>query len=96
MSAYVVVEVETHDQDLMVRYRELVAPTVQAHGGRFIVRGGAAETLEGGWEPQRIVIIEFPTVAAAKAWWASEEYAEPKAMRQRAGKTRMIVVRGVE
>jgi uncharacterized protein (DUF1330 family) len=80
----------------MASYRELVAPTVQAHGGRFIVRGGALETLEGGWEPQRIVIIEFPTVAAAKAWWSSPEYAEPKAMRQRAGKTRMIVVEGVE
>jgi uncharacterized protein (DUF1330 family) len=96
MSAYVVVEVETHDKDLMVRYRELVAPTVHAHGGRFIARGGAVETLEGGWEPQRIVIIEFPTVAAAKAWWSSEDYAEPKAMRQRAGKTRMIVVEGVD
>jgi uncharacterized protein (DUF1330 family) len=96
MSAYVVVEVETQDQELMLRYRELVAPTVQARGGRFIVRGGARETLEGGWAPQRIVIIEFPTVAAAKAWWSSEEYAEPKAMRQRAGKTRMIVVEGIE
>jgi uncharacterized protein (DUF1330 family) len=96
MSAYVIVEVETHDRELMERYRGLVAPTVQAHGGRFIVRGGACETLEGGWEPQRIVIVEFPTVAAAKAWWSSEEYAEPKALRQRAGKTRMIVVEGIE
>jgi uncharacterized protein (DUF1330 family) len=95
MSAYVVVEVETQDMELMVRYRELVTPTVQAHGGRFIVRGGVVETLEGGWEPQRIVIVEFPTVAAAKAWWSSEEYAEPKEMRQRAGTTRMIVVEGV-
>jgi uncharacterized protein (DUF1330 family) len=42
------------------------------------------------------VIVEFPTVAAAKAWWSSEEYAEPKALRQRAGKTRMIVVEGIE
>jgi uncharacterized protein (DUF1330 family) len=96
MSAYVVVEVETRDQKLMMRYRDLVPPAVHAHGGKFIVRGGAIETLEGGWAPQRIVIIEFPTVAAAKAWWASEEYAELKAMRQRAGKTRMIVVEGVE
>jgi uncharacterized protein (DUF1330 family) len=95
MSAYVVVEVETHDPELTARYRERTTPTVIAHNGRFVVRGGKCETLEGGWEPERIVIIEFPTVAAAKAWWSSEDYAEPKEMRQRAGKTRMIVVEGV-
>jgi uncharacterized protein (DUF1330 family) len=95
MSAYVVVEVEVHDPELMARYRDATTPTVTAHRGRFIVRGGACETLEGGWSPERLVIIEFPTAAAAKAWWSSEEYAEPKAMRQRAGRTRMVVVEGV-
>jgi uncharacterized protein (DUF1330 family) len=89
------VEVETHDRKLMEEYRTHVAPTVQAFGGRFLVRGGACETLEGGWSPERIVIIEFPTVAAAKAWWGSPEYDRPREMRQRAGKTRMIVVEGL-
>jgi uncharacterized protein (DUF1330 family) len=95
MSAYVVVEVEVRDPELMARYREATTPTVAAHGGRFIVRGGTCETLEGAWSPERLVILEFPSAAAAKAWWSSEEYAEPKEMRQRAGRTRMIVVEGV-
>jgi uncharacterized protein (DUF1330 family) len=89
------VEVEVHDPELMARYREATTPTVASHGGRFIVRRGACETLEGGWSPERFVIIEFPSAAAAKTWWSSTAYAAPKAMRQRAGRTRMIVVEGV-
>ena len=95
MAAYVIVEVETTDQELMARYREATTPTVPAFDGRFIVRGGACETLEGDWAPQRIVVLEFPSVERAKAWWASEEYREAKELRQRAGRTRMIVVEGV-
>lgn len=95
MSAYVIVEVETHDRELMARYREATTPTVAACGGRFIVRGGVCETLEGDWSPERIVILEFPSVQHAKAWWSSEEYQEPKAMRQRAGRTQMVLVAGV-
>jgi uncharacterized protein (DUF1330 family) len=73
----------------------MVPPTLTPYGGRFIVRGGATETLEGDWSPQRIVILEFPSVAQAKAWWASAEYAEAKALRQATARTQMIVVEGV-
>ena len=95
MAAYIVTEIETTDMELMQRYRERVPPTLVPYGGRFIARGGAVGTLEGGWAPQRLVILEFPSVEQARGWWSSEEYAEAKAMRQRAGKTRMIVVEGV-
>jgi uncharacterized protein (DUF1330 family) len=95
MPAYVIVEVETTDPEIMAEYRQMTTPTVALYDGTFVVRGGACETLEGGWSPERIVILEFPSMDRAKQWWASEEYREPKAMRQRAGRTRMIVVEGV-
>lgn len=96
MPAYVIVEVETTDAELMAAYRERNAPIVAQYAGRFLVRGGACEMLEGGWSPERVVGIEFPSVEAATMWWSSPEYAEPKSMRQRAGRTRMIVVEGVQ
>lgn len=95
MAAYVIVEIETRDTELMARYREAAKPSVEARGGRYIARGGATVTLEGAWEPERIVILEFPDMASAVTWWECEEYAEAKAMRQRAGETRMLVVEGV-
>lgn len=95
MAAYIVVEVEVRDKDRYEDYKRMVPPTLTPYGGRFIVRGGAAETLEGEWSPQRVVIVEFPSVEQAKAWWGSEEYAEAKALRQATAHTRMIVVAGI-
>jgi len=88
MGAYVIVEVETTDAAAIQRHRDAAAPTVEAHGGRSIVRGGAVETLEGGWSPQRIVVLEFESAAQARAWWESEECRGPKLLRQRAARTR--------
>ncbi len=95
MAAYIVVEVEVRDEDQYEDYKRMVPPTLAPYGGRFIVRGGAVETLEGEWSPQRVVIVEFPSVEQAKAWWGSEEYAEAKALRQATADTRMIVVAGI-
>ena len=96
MAAYVIVEVETTDPALMAEYRDLARPIVEAHGGRYIARGGATVTLEGGWDPQRIVILEFPSVEQAQAWWDSDDYAPVKAMRHRAGTSRMIIAEGFD
>lgn len=96
MPAYVIVEIEVTDPVEYERYKERVPPTIAAYGGRFLVRGGKAQGLEGGWDPGRIVVLEFESVERAKAWWASEEYAEPKAMRQRSSSARMIVVAGTD
>jgi uncharacterized protein (DUF1330 family) len=96
MSAYLVVEVEVHDPERYEKYKTMVPPSLAEYGGRFLVRGGRVETLEGDWSPQRFVMVEFPSVEKAKAWWDSVGYAEAKALRQATAKTRMIVVEGVE
>ena len=95
MAAYIVVEVEVQDKERYETYKRMVPPSLAAYGGRFLVRGGEVETLEGEWSPGRVVILEFPSAERAKAWWGSEEYAEAKALRQATAQTRMILVAGV-
>jgi uncharacterized protein (DUF1330 family) len=77
-------------------YKKLTPASLLPFRGRFIVRGGETESLEGIWQPKRIVVLEFPTKEAAKDWWASNEYAPAKALRQRTATTNMIMVQGVE
>ena len=96
MPAYIVVEVEVHDPGRYEDYKRMVPPSLSPYGGRFIVRGGKAETLEGDWSPKRMVIVQFPSVEKAKEWWDSPEYSEAKALRQATAKTQMIVVEGFE
>ena len=95
MPAYLVVEVDVHDSKRYEDYKAMVPPSLEAYGGRFLVRGGKVENLEGDWAPQRFVLVEFPSVEQAKAWWASAGYAEAKALRQATATTQMIVVAGV-
>jgi uncharacterized protein (DUF1330 family) len=95
MAAFVIVEVEVTDPVRYEEYKRLAAATVARHGGRYVVRGGKADTLEGDWQPQRIVVLEFPTVEAAKAWWGSEDYAPAKKLRHATARSRMIVIEGM-
>jgi uncharacterized protein (DUF1330 family) len=95
MSAYVVVQVDVKDPVRYEDYKRLVPASLAKYGGRFIVRGGKTETLEGTWSPKRFVMLEFPDVERAKAWWASADYADAKALRQATSHTEMIVVEGV-
>ena len=95
MSAYIIVDVEVTDPVGYEEYKRLTPISLAQYGGRFIVRGGRAENLEGDWNPTRIVVAEFDSVEQAKKWWSSPEYAPVKALRQRYGRTRMIVVEGV-
>ena len=94
MSAYVIVQVEVTEPAGYDDYKQMVPASLAAYGGKFVVRGGACETLEGSWQPKRVVVLEFPTVARAKQWWASDEYRSAKALRQRTAKTEMILVEG--
>jgi uncharacterized protein (DUF1330 family) len=96
MPAYVVVEIEIADHETYARYRAVAPASIAAYGGRYLVRGGATETLEGTWSPPRFVVLEFPTAERARAWWASPEYAEAKAIRQDSARTEMILVEGVD
>jgi uncharacterized protein (DUF1330 family) len=95
VAAYVIADVTVTDPAIMEEYRKLVPATLAAYGGRFIVRGGAHQTVEGDWKPNRLVILEFPTLEQAKRWYDSEEYREPKAMRLRAGRTNLVMIDGV-
>jgi len=95
MPAYVIVDVIIKDENLYEEYKKLTPATIAAYGGRFVVRGGATETLEGDWNPGRVVVLEFPTVERAKEWWSSEVYTEAKGIRQRAAETKMLVVEGL-
>jgi uncharacterized protein (DUF1330 family) len=95
MPAYVIVEVNVHDHNEYEYYKKLTPAAIAAFDGKFIVRGGQSITLEGNWKPERIVVLEFPNVERANEWWHSEIYAEAKIIRQRAAKTKMIIVDGV-
>lgn len=94
MPAYVVVQIAIEDPAAYERYKALAPPAIAAYGGRYLVRGGPTEVLEGTWQPPRLVILEFPTAAQARAWWASAEYGPAKALRQQCAQTEMLLVEG--
>ena len=96
MVAYVINDMEVLDAALLEDYKKLSAPTVAQYGGRFLARGGKVALLEGDWQPRRLVIIEFASVAQANAWIDSTEYAAAKLIRQRASRSNLIVVEGAE
>jgi len=95
MSAYIIVEIDVQDPVGYEEYKKQAAATVHAKGGKYIVRGGKTEVLEGDWQPKRIVVLEFPSLDHAKEWLNCEEYREPRKMRHRTAKTNMILVEGL-
>jgi uncharacterized protein (DUF1330 family) len=95
MPAYIIVEIDILDPVGYEEYKKLAGATVERYGGKYIVRGGPTETLEGDWHPKRIVVLQFESLQRAKNWLNSEDYREPRKMRHRTAKTKMIVVEGV-
>ncbi len=96
MAAYVIAEIEITDPAAYKAYTDAVPATIARYGGRFIVRGGEAESLEGDWPARRRVVIEFPSMDAARAWWDSPEYEKPKAMRKAASNGRILLLQGFD
>ena len=94
MAAYVIVDVDVTDPVTYAEYIKQSPASIAEFGGRFLVRAGRTETLEGDWQPKRLVMLEFERVEQAKAWWSSEQYRGPKALRQSASRANMIVVEG--
>ena len=94
MAAYVIVEVTITDHVEYEEYKKLTPAAIAAYDGKFVVRGAKTESLEGNWYPERIVVLEFPSVARAKEWWNSNEYSKAKEIRQRSATTKMLVVEG--
>jgi uncharacterized protein (DUF1330 family) len=95
MAAYIVVDIDVHDAPGLEEYRRQVPATVTKFGGRFLVRGGPFQVLEGGWQPKRMVLLEFPSVEQARRWYDSEEYRPLKAMRLKASTATLVLVDGV-
>ncbi len=94
MAAYVLINITITDPERYAGYATLVPGTVAQYGGRYLARGGSAETLEGSTPAGRMVVIEFPSSDQAKAWLNSPEYAGPKAIRHSASTSTMWVVEG--
>ena len=94
MPAYVINDMDVTDPQLFEEYKKLSPPTVAQYGGKFLARGGRTETLEGGWSPRRLVILEFPDMASAQAWIDSPEYAPARRLRQRSSNSNIVLVEG--
>ena len=92
--AYIVVDARSSDPAAMGRYRELAQKAVAACGGRYMVRGGDYEVLEGQWDLQRLVILEFPSLEAARGFYDSPEYREARAARAGISDFDVLVVEG--
>ena len=95
MPAYVVAEVEVTDPARYEAYKQLAPPAIAKYGGRYLARGGATEALEGDWKPARLVLLEFPSLAQARAFYDSPEYGKARAARKGAATMRLLAVEGL-
>ena len=94
MSAYVIVQERVTDEEMFAAYRKEVLPTITAHGGRFLVRGGALSVVEGEWPLPRLVVIEFPSRDAAEGWYGSPEYQKLLPLRLKSSVGNLVIVDG--
>ena len=94
MPAYIIIEIEIKDQKMFDEYKKLATDTIALYGGKYLVRGGETEILEGDWIPNRIVILEFPSMDQAKKWYSSEEYAPAMKLRKMSADSDMILAEG--
>ena len=96
MSAYLIADIDLHDADRYKIYVENVPALIKKHGGRYRVRGGQSEVLEGNWSPSRLVVLEFPDRTAALAFYNDQGYEPYKALRQSISTGSVVIVEGVE
>jgi uncharacterized protein (DUF1330 family) len=95
MPAYVISDVRPLDPDAIRAYRDLAQATIAKYGGRYIVRGGAIDRVEGDWNPNMLVVAEFPSMDRAREWYRSPEYAEALKLRETALQRNLIFVEGI-
>lgn len=95
MPAYVIATVHVKDPVRYEDYKVLVPSSIAAFGGRFVARGGKTDVLEGDWNPQRLVILEFPNAERARQWYESPEYAAARALRQATSTGSLVLIEGV-
>ena len=95
MAAYFIVDVDVKNPQAFEGYKQAAAASIAQYGGRYLVRGGKHEVVEGTWRPIRLVVLEFPTVEAAKRWYASDEYNKVKPIRLQHAVSDMVRVEGL-
>ena len=95
MTAYLIASIVIENAEAYAEYKQRVPQTIAKYSGRYLVRGGEGEILEGNWSLNRLVVLEFPDINALKTWYNSEDYKELKAMRQSNASTNIVSVEGV-
>jgi len=95
MPAYLIVDCEVTDPERYEVYKQLAPPAIAKYGGRYLVRGGTTTILEGRWQPNRVVVLEFPDEETAKRFYASAEYGAARAKRAGAANMNMVLASGV-
>ena len=95
MPAYVIANIEVTDPKRYEEYRSRTLATIEAFGGRFIVRGGAHEVKEGAWRPHRLILLEFPDIATARRWYDSDVYQAIIPYRSDSARTDLVLVDGL-
>jgi uncharacterized protein (DUF1330 family) len=95
MAAYVIANIQITDTDRYPEYASRVPQTIERHGGRYLARGGKVEVLEGEWEPQRLVILEFESMERLREWYDSPEYDPLKQLRGEVADSQLVVVEGL-
>ena len=95
MAAYVILDISVTDTTRYEDYKGMASASIAKHGGKYLVRGGKHEPLEGAWDLDRIVVLEFESTALAREWWTSEDYTRAKAIRTKAAQVKAVLVEGM-
>lgn len=95
MSAFLICDVKVIDREALMEYLRLSQPTLEPFGGKFHVQAGQIDVIEGEWDPQVIIIAEFPSMEKARQWYGSDEYSAALAVKPRAIERNMILVDGI-
>ncbi|WP_109832766.1 DUF1330 domain-containing protein [Reichenbachiella versicolor] len=94
MSAYVILDLTVFDKEKLQEYKNLAPKIIKEYNGKIIVRGGQTNSVEGDWNPQRLVVIEFPDYETANNWWNSDEYRSASELRRKGAHTNVLIVEG--
>lgn len=95
MAAYLVVDIEVTNPAQFEEYKKLAPAAIAEYGGRYLIRGGAYEAIEGDWKPQRLTVVEFDSMEKAKAFYNSPGYQTAIKARLGAANMKMLLVQGV-
>jgi len=94
MTAYIIADIEVHNPDRYADYARQTPAFIEKHSGRYIVRGGPAESIEGDWQPHRLIVIEFPSLDHARAFLADPEYRAIAELRWSTATTNLTIAEG--